>query len=45
MHQGFIIERNFSPGDPMISHDNIASVVVNEFAKLLPVYQHLEGET
>ena len=45
MHPGFIIERKFSPGDPMISNENIVSVVVNEFAKLLPVYQHLQGQT
>jgi hypothetical protein len=38
MNQGFIIEKKFSPGDPMISNDNIVSSVLSEFAKLLPVY-------
>jgi hypothetical protein len=44
MHFGFIIEKNFSPGDPAISNENIVSVVLNEFAKLLPAYLHLQGQ-
>lgn len=44
LHFGFIIEKNFTPGDVAIGNENIASTVANEFVKLTPVYQHLQGK-
>lgn len=41
MHFDIIMEKKFSPGDPNISNENIATTLGKELALLASVYQHL----
>lgn len=43
MHYAFVIGRTYSPGDPEISSEHLATTIVKELEKLVLLYRHMKS--